>query len=381
MLHQLANLPDNELMARARKLKDEEAAGILLERYSHLLAAVSLPSLNNYDNTPDEFFPSLLKRLFKSLQTQTIPKIGEWMQFFIKSQGSREARNTYYFPTSASSDITRLENKAEKANSNLMQRKELTETMKLAFDDLDDAHKEVLKEFYFDQKTFAEIAAEREYTMDKIRKMIKRSKQELASLILEKLEYAKINKYAGSGEVAAKEEPVLVIENEVPKKRKKGAASSVKSAAPRKQKQSGAVAEPALVLISAKSAIKEEDQPAAGKLVAGEEGEACMRVAVKEGAASVRGVIEEGEATMRVAVEEGATSMIVTAEGKDEAMTMMPAVQSEAAIQPIKQEPTLVLVSASTEILTNQEKAINQGYATSRKQGQDIKDLQQGSLF
>jgi len=102
---------------------------------------------------------------------------------------------------------------------------------------------------------------------------------------------------------------------------------------------------------------------------------------MEEGTASVRGVIEEGEATMRVAVEEGATSMIVTAEGKDEAMTMMPAVQSEAAIQPIKQEPTLVLVSASTEILTNQEKAINQGYATSRKQGQDIKDLQQGSLF
>lgn len=383
MLHQLANLPDNELMARARKLKDEEAAGILLERYSHLLAAVSLPSLNNYDNTPDEFFPSLLKRLFKSLQTQTIPKIGEWMQFFIKSQGSREARNTYYFPTSASSDITRLENKVEKANSNLMQRKELTETMKLAFDDLDDAHKEVLKEFYFDQKTFAEIAAEREYTMDKIRKMIKRSKQELASLILEKLEYAKINKYAGSGEVAAKEEPVLVIENEVPKKRKKGAASSVKSAAPRKQKQSEVVAEPALVLISAKSAIKEQDQPAAGKLVAGEEGEACMRVAVEEGVASRRMSAEQGEkpAPMMVAVEEGAAGRIVTVEGKEEAMTVMSVVQSEDAIQPIKQESTLILVSASEEILTNQEQAINQGYAASRKQGQDIKDLQQGSLF
>lgn len=194
MLHQLANLPDNELMARARKLKDEEAAGILLDRYSHLLAAVSLPSLNNYDNTPEEFFPSLLQRLFKSLHTQTIPKIGEWMQFFIKSQSSREARNTYYFPTSASSDITRLENKADKANSNLLQRKELTVTMKIAFEELDSSHKEILKEFYFDQKTFAEIAAEREYTMDKIRKMIKRSKQELASLIIEKLEYAKVNR-------------------------------------------------------------------------------------------------------------------------------------------------------------------------------------------
>ncbi|WP_147319913.1 sigma-70 RNA polymerase sigma factor region 4 domain-containing protein [Chitinophaga silvisoli] len=344
MLHQLANLPDSELMARARKLKDEEAAGILLERYSHLLAAVSLPSLNNYDNTPDEFFPSLLKRLFKSLQTQTIPKIGEWMQFFIKSQSNREARNTYYFPTSASSDITRLENKAEKANSNLLQRKELTATMKEAFDDLDASHKEVLKEFYFDQKTFAEIAADREYTMDKIRKMIKRSKQELASLILEKLEYAKINKHTRP--VNETPEPVLVIENEPPKKRKKSSTSSLKNAAPRKQKQSDTMVveekqEPALVLISAKSAIQEQESQPAGILIS----------------------VDEGQ----------------------EAATLRVAVQAEENLQAIKPAPTLVLVSANleTEIENsgNQEQDSNQGYANSRKQGQDIKDLQQGSLF
>jgi predicted DNA-binding protein YlxM (UPF0122 family) len=348
MLHQLANLPDTELMARARKLKDEEAAGILLERYSHLLAAVSLPSLDNYDNTPDEFFPSLLKRLFKSLQTQTIPKIGEWMQFFIKSQSNREARNTYYFPTSASSDITRLENKAEKANSNLLQRKELTATMKEAFDDLDTSHKEVLKEFYFDQKTFAEIAADREYTMDKIRKMIKRSKQELASLILEKLEYAKINKHTRPAN--DEPEPVLVIENEPPKKRKKSSTSSLKNAAPRKQKQSDTLVaekkqEPALVLISAKAAIQEKEQ------------------------------------------ELQPTGVLVSADEGQEAATLMVAVQAEEDLQAVKPAPTLVLVSANLELETeienssNQEQDSNQGYANSRKQGQDIKDLQQGSLF
>ncbi|TWV89427.1 hypothetical protein [Chitinophaga pinensis] len=73
MLQQLTNLPDNELMARARKLKDEEAAGILLERYSHLLAAVSLPSLNSYGNTPDDFFPSLLRRLFTACKRKPFP--------------------------------------------------------------------------------------------------------------------------------------------------------------------------------------------------------------------------------------------------------------------------------------------------------------------
>jgi len=194
MLHQLANLPDNELMARARKLKDEEAAGILLERYSHLLATVSLPSLNSYGNTPEEFFPTLLQRLFYSLQTQTIPKIGEWMQFFVKSQGSRTARNTFYFPSSASSDITRLEYKAERADSNLLQKHQLTSTMNAAFYQLNTADRELLEEFYLEQKTFAEIVAENGYTIEEIRIRLKRCKQELASLTLANLDYTKFRK-------------------------------------------------------------------------------------------------------------------------------------------------------------------------------------------
>lgn len=340
MLHQLANLPDNELMARARKLKDEEAAGILLDRYSHLLAAVSLPSLNNYDNTPDEFFPSLLQRLFKSLHTQTIPRIGEWIQFFIKSQSNREARNTYYFPTSASSDITRLENKADKANSNLLQRKELTVTMKAAFDDLDGSHKEILKEFYFDQKTFAEIAAEREYTMDKIRKMIKRSKQELASIIIEKLEYAKVSRYEKSysrseeeEERAAGEEqpPALIVKKVASRKQKQDPALAGKNAISRKQKQG-----PALIVEKATS--KKQQQAAL--------------------------VLEKSTHKKR---NQGPALVLVSAQSGN-----------------IPPASTLVLVDTQeplSQISTKQEQDINLGYATSRKQGQDIKDLQQGSLF
>jgi len=194
MLQQLTNLPDNELMARARKLKDEEAAGILLERYSHLLAAVSLPFLNNYGNSPDEFFPSLLQRLFKSLHTQTIPKIGEWMQFFVKSQGNSTAKTRFYFPSSASSDITRLEYKVEKANSNLLQKQQLMATLDVVVHQLDSGDTELLTDFYIEQKTFAEIAAERGYTIEETRILLKKSKQELASLILANLEHTRSGK-------------------------------------------------------------------------------------------------------------------------------------------------------------------------------------------
>lgn len=321
MLHQLANIADHELMARARKLKDEEAAGILLERYSHLLAAVSLPSLNNYDNTPDEFFPSLLKRLFKSLHTQTIPKIGEWMQFFIKSQGNREARNTYYFPTSASSDITRLENKVEKANSHLMQRKELSLYMKAAFDELESSHREMLKEFYFDQKTFAEIAAEREYTMDKIRKLIRRAKQELALIILEKLEYAKVR-------------PIeyMNVEEDV-----KNADEHEKTKVVKRNKKVKMIAENGKMEV-----VKIEED---------------VKVAYAKPVKSAkRGYAKAAKQKQDVQQPANVEELVTTLEQP----------------KPIKQEPALMLIVENPE---------TQDYAKFRQQGQDIKDLQQGSLF
>lgn len=52
--------------------------------------------------------------------------------------------------------------------------------------------------------------------------------------------------------------------------------------------------------------------------------------------------------------------------------------------QPTSTAPALVLVQSQDSIShfsDIQAQDINQGYATSRKQGQDIKDLQQGSLF
>ena len=112
------------------------------------------------------------------------------MQFFIKSQSSRTERNTYFFPSSASRDITQLEYKVERANSNQLQKQQLASTIEAVLDELDSADRELLMDFYFEQKTFAEIAAEKEYTIEQTRIQLKRCKQELASLILANLEYA-----------------------------------------------------------------------------------------------------------------------------------------------------------------------------------------------
>lgn len=343
MLQQLANLPDNELMARARKLKDEEAAGILLERYSHLLAAVSLPSLNSYGNTPDDFFPSLLKRLFNSLQTQTIPKIGEWMQFFIKSQGSRTERNAFYFPTSASSDITRLEYKVEKANIDLLQKQLLSSTMQMAFDQLKPADRDMLTEFYLEQKTFAEIAGERGYTLEETRILTKQAKQELASQILANLEYSK---------------PVIQEETSVP--------VNLKTARPRRETKSSKRTQ----IINVGDVIS-DTQEATNTTAYKKTRKTRMALNVEDIISNTQE--QNVHLEYATAVKEEQTAVLEIATGVQPEETI-----STTYVKPAKQRQTIILEYTQSE---NQEQDINLEYAKSGKQGQDIKDLQQGSLF
>ena len=71
MQQQLTNLSDKELISRARKQNDREAEGVLMDRYSHLLVAVTIPHLNKDKSLdPSTVFPSLLQRLSASLKTQ-----------------------------------------------------------------------------------------------------------------------------------------------------------------------------------------------------------------------------------------------------------------------------------------------------------------------
>ncbi|ACU64069.1 RNA polymerase sigma factor [Chitinophaga pinensis] len=383
MLQQLTNLPDNELMARARKLKDEEAAGILLERYSHLLAAVSLPSLNSYGNTPDDFFPSLLRRLFYSLQTQTIPKLGEWMQFFIKSQGNRTTKNTFFFPSSASSDITRLEYKVEKANTNLLQKQQLTSTMDAAFDQLDEADRDLLHEFYFEQKTFAEIAAEQGYTIEEVRTMVKSAKQELASLSLANLETAK----ARDGKPVADTVPEQTVTPVYARSAKREKDSNQAGATLEIQEQ---VTSPG----RARSAKRKKDTVQEGAVLEIEEG--VVSPAPAKATRRKKETIQE-HATLEIQEHTVVVRPARSTKRKKE-------ISQEEAILEIQGQHTNVAYTAPAQQETmmqgyeklgkrthhrnlgyikieKQEQVITPGYAKFGQQGQDIKDLQQGSLF
>jgi hypothetical protein len=185
MLQQLTNLSDKELISRARKLKDQEAEGVLLERYSHLLVAISMPHLNTGPGTtPEEMYPSILQRLSNSLKTQTIPKANEWLHYTVKAQNDKADRNIPFFPSSESRYVQQVENKVEKASNNLLEQQHLANQIQQVFKQLEQEEKFFLQQFYIEQKTFAELAAIKKYTVETVRLKLREAKQKMASLMM-----------------------------------------------------------------------------------------------------------------------------------------------------------------------------------------------------
>jgi RNA polymerase sigma factor (sigma-70 family) len=185
MLQQLTNLSDKELISRTRKLKDREAEGALMERYSHLMVAVCLPYLNNGPGTaPEEVYPALLQRLSSSLKTQTIPRVNEWIYHTIRAQQSLADKDAPFFPSIASREQQQIESNIDKVANNLKEQQLLIAKMQQMLGMLETEEQSLLQQFYIQQKTLAELAEAKKYTVEQTRQLLQQTKQKLASLLM-----------------------------------------------------------------------------------------------------------------------------------------------------------------------------------------------------
>ncbi|CAL1517549.1 hypothetical protein [Chitinophaga sp. MM2321] len=185
MHQQLTNLSDKELISRARKQKDREAEGVLMDRYSHLLVAVTLPYLNNNPNLdPNVVFPTVLQRLSASLKTQTIYKASEWILHIQKGYLGQSEKSTPFYPSRDGRDLLHIENKVEKATTNIIDQQDLAVRLDQALQRMSAEDRDLLTSFYLESKTFADISAAKGLTREIVRNQLKAAKGKLAKLFM-----------------------------------------------------------------------------------------------------------------------------------------------------------------------------------------------------
>lgn len=185
MQQQLTNLSDKELISRARKQLDREAEGVLMDRYSHLLVAVTIPYLNNQPNLdPNVVFPTLLQRLSASLKTQTIYKVSEWLLHIQKGYMGKPEKNTPFYPSRDGRDLLHIENTVDKAATNIIDRQDLIVRLEQALQRLSADDNALITQFYLENKSFADLTAATGLSREKLRSQLKAAKGKLAKLFM-----------------------------------------------------------------------------------------------------------------------------------------------------------------------------------------------------
>lgn len=184
MQQQLTNLSDKELISRARKQHDREAEGVLMDRYSHLLVAVTMPHLDNSNYDPNIVFPALLQRLNASLKTQTIYKVNEWILHIQKGYLGKPEKNTPFYPSRDGRDLLHIENTVDKAATNVIDRQDLAVRLEQALQRLNAEEKELITQFYLENKSFADLSAATGISREKLRAQLKAAKGKLAKLFM-----------------------------------------------------------------------------------------------------------------------------------------------------------------------------------------------------
>lgn len=191
MHQQLTNLSDKELISLARKQKNREAEGILMERYCHLLVAVSLPHITGQPGAQvNVLYPTLLQQLSNSLKTQTIYKVNEWMHHVVKGNFTKPDKSVPFYPSRDVRDMLHIENKVVKTSGNNLERQDMIAQLQLAIDRLGAEDREFITRFYLENQSFATLATEKGYRMEKVRHILKTAKNKLAKQFMHQT-YAK----------------------------------------------------------------------------------------------------------------------------------------------------------------------------------------------
>lgn len=175
---QLNNLSDKELLLRFRKFREREAAGVLLDRYSHLLVAVCLPGLDA-QHQADTVFPDLTVRLYNQLQSPA-GKINDAIHGMVQQYFGKVRKGGGPQPA-----VRELEYRIEQAGSNPIEKTALAGQLENALGRLIPEDMELLNEFYLEHITLREIARRRHTAPAQIRERIRCIRQSVATFMKE----------------------------------------------------------------------------------------------------------------------------------------------------------------------------------------------------
>jgi len=179
-------ISDNELVSLYRESLDKEIVGELFKRYTQFVFLVSLKYLKNEDETKDAVM-QIFEKLFEDLLNHKIENLKSWLYMVTRNHCLMILRKQQ-------SDLRKNQD-YKKDNENFMENdynfhlkenevKELrANSVQDAVNKLNKEQKECVNLFYFEGKSYFEIAQITRYSEKKVKSYIQNGKRNLKNIL------------------------------------------------------------------------------------------------------------------------------------------------------------------------------------------------------
>lgn len=178
---------DPELIHKYRYSDDMAALEELFRRYSHLVFGVCLKYLKNEEDGKDASM-EIFEELIRSLKEHDIRNFKSWLYSVTKNHCLMKLRKSKHFPV--------LQKNPEEIEKNFMEnapfmhlcneKEKLVGDLNAALSRLNEAQRTCIRMFYFEEKTYREIASTTGFAEKQVKSHIQNGKRNLKNILTEK---------------------------------------------------------------------------------------------------------------------------------------------------------------------------------------------------
>ena len=179
---------DRELIARFKRTGDNELAGILFDRYIHLVFGVCLKYLKNEEQAKD-FTMQVFEKLLGQLKKHEVQNFKSWLHVLTKNHCLMHLRSLKTRPVEISNEM--MEASAMEFQPALHHEEEPSleedlEKLETCMQKLLNAQRQCLELFYYQKKCYQEIHQQTGFELKKVKSYIQNGKRNL-KICIEKL--------------------------------------------------------------------------------------------------------------------------------------------------------------------------------------------------
>ena len=179
---------DSALIENFRKSDDRSSLAVLFQRYSHLVLSICLKYLRNREDSQDAVM-SIFSKLDEDLKRHEITNFKAWLyattKNYCRMHMRRRLRENLAMDKSEAADPVIVDN-LELELINRLDGEVMRLELKSALEQLDEAQRQCIRLFYFEEKSYREIADLTQLDIKKVKSHLQNGKRNLQIMLSKK---------------------------------------------------------------------------------------------------------------------------------------------------------------------------------------------------